>query len=131
MPLLVSRLSELLTAVRSDLAAGRLGVRYLLDDQARQENCYLSDLYLDFRTPAARNAAQNSTDEPGAETAYEGNVVCITLQKSAAETLAVLEKYGVVGGASQLVTHAELSRMEAAGAASDGGGEYTVSLPAN
>ena len=43
----------------------------------------------------------------------------------------VLEKYGVVGGASQLVTHAELSRMEAAGAASDGGGEYTVSLPAN
>ena len=124
-------LEELLTAVRSDLAAGRLGVRYLLDDQARQENCYLSDLYLDFRTPAARNAAQNSTDEPGAETAYEGNVVCITLQKSAAETLAVLEKYGVVGGASQLVTHAELSRMEAAGAASDGGGEYTVSLPAN
>ena len=47
-------LEELLTAVRSDLAAGRLGVRYLLDDQARQENCYLSDLMSCLGVPARR-----------------------------------------------------------------------------
>lgn len=57
-------LEELLTAVRSDLAAGRLGVRYLLDDQARQENCYLSDLYLDFRTPPPGTRRKTARTNP-------------------------------------------------------------------
>lgn len=90
-------LEELLTAVRSDLAAGRLGVRYLLDDQARQENCYLSDLYLDFRTPAAGTRRKTARTNPARRRRTKATS-SLTLQKSAAETLAVWRNTASMAG---------------------------------
>ena len=92
-------LAELEQAVRADLAAGDLGRRYLLEDRERLENCCYCDLELTYRVA-------ESTKEPAtvrvSETAPAGSaqqastyIITITLQKSASNTLAVLEKYGI------------------------------------
>lgn len=99
-------LPELLEAVHSDLSAGRLGRRYLLNDMERQENCYLSNLTLTFM-------GQEATDQGwGSIVDYGGSIVRIGLEASATDTLAVLEKYGIINEKIQLVTHAEADRSE-------------------
>ena len=77
-------LEELWSAVQVDLADGSLGRRYLLENQARLENCYVNDLILTFRR-AGQAARADGSDT------YS---VTVTLQTTGARTLAALEQYG-------------------------------------
>lgn len=77
-------LEELWNAVQADLADGSLGRRYLLENQARLENCYVNDLILTFRR-AGQAARADGSDT------YS---VTVTLQTTGARTLAALEQYG-------------------------------------
>ena len=77
-------LEELWNAVQADLADGSLGRRYLLENQARLENCYVNDLVLTFRR-AGQAARADGSDT------YS---VTVTLQTTGARTLAALEQYG-------------------------------------
>lgn len=92
-------LPELEAAVRGDIAAGRLGVRYLMDDWERMNNCYLSDLCLNFRVTL--------TDKETSRSDISSTDVRIALEASAAETLKVLEKYGVITDTVYPITHME------------------------
>jgi len=74
-------LEELLDAVQSDLAEGRLGRHYLLDSEERYTNCYFNDITLHFA--AAR-----------ADRRYDYTVT-ITVQSTAGATLKVLEQAGL------------------------------------
>ncbi len=88
---------SLLAAVKADMAAGRLGVRYLMDTVERLENCYYNDMEFTFRM-----------DYPPKD--WEGNTtvtVRVTLQQSATETMAELERLGVLDEI-RLVTRAEM-----------------------
>ena len=105
-------LEELYAAVRSDIAAGRLGVRYLIENRERMENCYYNDLTLGFYDPRNGDpyAAAEEKYGPRATLSVEdltNRQVTITLQASATETLAVLEKLGVVDEGHTLTTWAE------------------------
>ena len=77
-------LEELWSAVQADLADGSLGRRYLLENQARLENCYVNDLILTFRRSGQAARADGS----------DTYSVTVTLQTTGARTLAVLEQYG-------------------------------------
>ena len=77
-------LEELWSAVQADLADGSLGRRYLLENQARLENCCVNDLILTFRR-AGQPARTDGSDT------YS---VTVTLQTTGARTLAALEQYG-------------------------------------
>lgn len=98
-------LPELEAAVRGDIAAGRLGVRYLMDDWERMNNCYLSDLCLNFRVTL--------TDKETSRSDISSTDVRIALEASAAETLKVLEKYGVVTDTVYPITHMEDRQRQA------------------
>ena len=92
-------LTELEEAVLADLAAGDLGRRYLLDDRERLENCCYCDLQLTYRIGDSGQESP-STKVPSAApagTAHQSNTytITITLQKSASNTMVVLEKYGI------------------------------------
>ena len=77
-------LEALWSAVQADLADGSLGRRYLLENQARLENCCVNDLILTFRR-AGQPARTDGSDT------YS---VTVTLQTTGARTLAALEQYG-------------------------------------
>lgn len=99
---------DLLAALQSDLKAGRIGRRYLLDDAQRQTNCYYNDLELTFYVPEGQAAgaetalAADSTQRANRERTRS---VTITVQKTATDTLAVLERLGLAG---TLVLRADL-----------------------
>ncbi|WP_294551477.1 hypothetical protein [uncultured Pseudoflavonifractor sp.] len=94
--------NALLSAVRSDLAAGRLGRRYLFDDQARSDTCYLADLNLTFFRTVTE------TDSYGQAREHDwSTTVTIGLQSTATDTIACLEKLGLIDENHQLVTHTE------------------------
>ena len=97
-------LPELMEAIRSDIAAGRLGRRYLMDSQDRMDNCYLSDLRLSFRFYL--------TEAEGDEPRSSSTSVEVGLEASAADTLSVLEKYGVITDSVYPITHAEKERLD-------------------
>ena len=88
---------RLLAAVQEDLSTGRLGIRYLLEDEERHTNCYYNDLSFTFYTDRTGNG------DP------EGHYysVTITLQTTASSTLQVLEELGCT---DELRTWAELSQ---------------------
>ena len=94
--------NALLAAVRSDLAAGRLGRRYLFDDQARSDNCYLADLELTFFKTVPYTDSYGQVREHNWST-----TVTIGLQSTAADTIACLEKLGLIDENHQLTTHTE------------------------
>ena len=105
-------LERLYAAIRSDLAAGRLGVRYLIEDQARMENCYYNDLTLGFYDPKNGDAYAMAEEKYGTRAALSekdltNESVTITLQASATDTLAVLEELGVIDEERTLTTWAE------------------------
>ena len=108
-------LAELEEAVRADLAAGNLGRRYLLDDRERLENCCYCDLQLTYR---AAETAKEDQSAKGPDTAPAGTAmqsstytITITLQKSATNTMAVLEKYGIDPD-TQLLSQAQRQLLE-------------------
>ena len=105
---------DLLAAVQSDLAAGRLGQRYLIDDAQRLNNCYYNDLTFVFYIPGGTAQSTNETVYAdgfvGTESILEprsNRSVSITVQATATDTLAVLEKMGCK---DKLVTQAEVQR---------------------
>ena len=97
-------LEPLLQAIFTDIREGNLGRRYLLEDRERLENCCYSDLNLTFYAPHGL----------GGETEAVNYTVTITLQKSAANTMAVLEEYGV-DTERQLPSHAQVYLQTATG----------------
>ncbi len=99
---------ELLSAVREDLLSGDLGRRYLLEDEARLENCYRSDLVLTFTAPVS--AQYNG--RPGSAEADVTFTICIGLEASASRTLAVLYDAAPELTADRLQTHADLARFD-------------------
>lgn len=72
-------------AVQKDMEAGNLGRRYLLDNKERYENCYQTDLCLQF--------LYTFTDRDG-ERDSSTWTMDIALQKSGAETMSVLDGMG-------------------------------------
>ncbi|SBW12614.1 conserved membrane hypothetical protein [uncultured Eubacteriales bacterium] len=98
---------KLLAAVQADMAAGRIGRRYLLEDAERYENCYYNDL--DFSFFATDISGDWST------------TITVTLQTTSTETLKVLRELGYSD--DQLVTWAEQLRR-------DGGEKYAATARA-
>lgn len=93
----------LLAAVRSDLAAGRLGQRYLFDDKERNDTCYLADLKLSFFKTI------KETDRYGEVWEHDwSTTVTIGLQITATDTIACLEELGLIDENHQLTTHTEV-----------------------
>lgn len=92
-PTLSAQEAQLLwSAIQEDLAAGRIGRRYLLSGgQERKENCYLSDIGLTMFVYRDR--------ADGTRTSVSADMV-FTVQKTATATLAALEELGY---ASRLV----------------------------
>lgn len=104
---------ELYAAVKEDLAAGRLGVRYVLSNEERMNNCYWNDLDIYFLV--TDDALDEMADvrpatTPGDEVTTEYNsAVTITLQETATSTLAVLEELGY---GDLLLTQAQLQGLQ-------------------
>lgn len=95
--------NALLAAVRSDLAAGRLGQRYLFDDKERNDTCYLADLKLSFFKTI------KETDQYGEVWEHDwSTTVTIGLQITATDTIACLEELGLIDENHQLTTHTEV-----------------------
>lgn len=93
-------LEPLMEAVRTDIAEGNLGRRYLLEDRERMDNCCYADLELTFRVPGTSNTAgpaqQEYTLQSGNATVGSQDAtytVTITIEKSAVHTLEVLKDY--------------------------------------
>ena len=111
----VEALPELEAAVKADLAAGNLGRRYLLEDRERLENCCYCDLQLTYRQTETAQENQSveipGTAPAGTATQVNTHTITITLQKSAVNTMAVLEKYGIDPD-TMLPSHAEYQMME-------------------
>lgn len=80
-----AQLKELWQAVRADFDAGTIGVRYLFDDQQRQENTYVTDLVFVFEVPS-RNSVSDATESYSTD-------LRITLTPNAEHTLAWLTQY--------------------------------------
>ncbi len=86
--------TALLEAVQADIAAGRLGRRYLLDNQERYENCYYNDLHFMFQMTGEDNVQGYYAEQANISYDYSTEVV-VTLQTGATQTMAVLSRYGV------------------------------------
>ena len=80
-----AQLKELWQAVRADFDAGTIGVRYLFDDQQRQENTYVTDLVFVFEVPS-RNSVSDAMESYSTD-------LRITLTPNAKNTLAWLTQY--------------------------------------
>lgn len=94
--------NALFAAVRSDLAAGRLGQRYLFDDKERNDTCCLADLKLSFFKTI------KDPDQYGQLWEHDwSTTVTIGLQITATDTIACLEELGLIDENHQLTTHTE------------------------
>lgn len=93
----------LLAAVRSDMAAGRLGQRYLFDDKERNDTCCLADLKLSFFKTI------KETNQYGEVWEHDwSTTVTIGLQSTATDTIACLEELGLIDENHQLITHTKV-----------------------
>lgn len=79
------QVKTLWAAVQKDMAAGDLGRRYLLDNKERYDNCYQTDLCLQFLYTFTNRDGERDSGTWTME---------IALQKSATETLAALDDMG-------------------------------------
>lgn len=80
-PIPVGWREELIQAIKDDIERGDLGRRYLLEDMERLENCYYTDLQITYEW---------SDLEKGSD------MVRITLQTTASETLDTLREAGIL-----------------------------------
>lgn len=88
----VTAREAVVAALKSDIAGGRLGRRYLLDDADRLMNCYYTDLYITYRDVADGSSRENS----------------VTLQTTSTDTLKLLRELGVLDDTHILKTQAEV-----------------------
>lgn len=110
-------LGPLLAAVKADMAAGNLGRRYLLDDEARYQNCYYNDLTLGFLMDdgSAKKGvptADVSQDKDKSPSFSLVNEITVTLQPSAVNTLAELKRLGLIDDEHRLLTNPERLEWE-------------------
>lgn len=106
----------LMNAVRSDLAAGRLGRRYLLENVQRMNNCYYTDIDIEY-VPV---------EVEGKETRQSRT---ITLQATATETIAVLREAGVISDTRVLETLAQYSARVDGATEKGGYSDSPVEMP--
>ena len=99
-PVPAEYLDALIEALKADLAAGDLGRRYLLEDADRLQNCYYSDLVIEYRSGGAE--------------VFVSQDLRITLQTTSRRSLAVLEEAGVLTGTRVLETQAQSMARDAA-----------------
>ena len=99
-PVPAEYLDALIEALKADLAAGDLGRRYLLEDADRLQNCYYSDLVIEYRSGGAE--------------VFVSRDLRITLQTTSRRSLAVLEEAGVLTGTRVLETQAQSMARDAA-----------------
>lgn len=92
-------LEPLMEAIKTDIAEGNLGRRYLLEDRERMDNCCYADLELTYRVPlgstsnTANTVAVQEYGPTGSAVQEDTYTITITLQKSALHTLEVLKDY--------------------------------------
>lgn len=112
----------LLAAVKADLAAGRIGRRFLFEDAERQSTCYTANLRLVFYRPStAVNEDGKSYDRD-----WDSRVE-ISLQTTATETLKCLADLGLIDEEHILVTHdQDLSEYELRAQQGDRSEEWTL-----
>lgn len=91
-------LQQLWQAVRADFDEGTIGVRYLFDDEERQNNTLVTDLVFVFEVPAPtpRNPDRTTTNE-----------LTITLTPNASRTMAWLEEHDLPRDGYSLRYHYE------------------------
>ncbi|NCB62049.1 MAG: ABC transporter permease [Clostridia bacterium] len=94
--------AALLKAVKSDLTAGRLGRRFLLDDADRMNLCYYDDLGFYFLD---KNADATTRQEDEKESSWR---ISVTLLATATDTLDELRRQGVLGDTHILLTQNEM-----------------------
>ena len=80
-PIPVGWREEVLQALQDDIAHGDLGRRYLMDDLERLENCYYTDLRINYEWSEAEKGSTSTS---------------ITLQTTAVETLDTLREAGIL-----------------------------------
>lgn len=90
----------LLAAVKADLAAGRIGKRFLFEDAERRSTCYTANLRLIFY----RSSTVLDEDGKPYDRSWDDRVE-ISLQTTATETLKCLTELGLIDDAHILVTH--------------------------
>ena len=114
----------LLAAVEADLAAGRIGKRFLFEDAERRGTCYTANLRLVFYRPST------ALDENGKPYDRDWNRwVDISLQTTATETLKCLTDLGLIDETHILVTHdQDLSGYEAAAAEAAESEEWVIQV---
>lgn len=98
--------AALLEAVRADIAAGRIGRRFLFADMERYETCYTTDIRFHFY----KSLQQNDGKQAGTETAEASwsATIRISLQTTATDTLSCLKRLGILDEDHVLLTHAEI-----------------------
>lgn len=92
----------LLAAVKADMAAGRIGTRYIFDSVERYTNCYYNDIIFTFYR------SSESDDNKNTRRDWE---ISVTLQTTATETLKVLRSLGYTDG-DELITWADYYQQE-------------------
>jgi len=114
-------LERLLDAVLADMDAGRLGRHWLINTPEMYDVCYYNDLTFTFYFPYVQDDGTNDSFSID---------VTITLQTTAAETIAALEELGLTDGGHVLLTYNEYRALQRAG---EGGGAEdpadTVRMP--
>lgn len=109
-------------AVREDMAAGRLGHDYLLQNEEAAQINYVNSIYFSFRgaynteEPSAGQWYQKENRERKDLVEYE---VSLNLQKTATATLAVLEKLGLRQGVELMSEH-DAAQIDDTGKFADG-----------
>lgn len=95
-------------AVKSDLAAGRLGQRFLMNDEARMNTCYANDISFYFLNKDSMDAAA----EKDITVKEASSVTTVTVLTTATDTIAALEKLGVLDETHVLKTQEEMRQIE-------------------
>ena len=104
-------------AVLADLAEGNIGRRYLLNDEERQNNCFLNDLEITFyrgksEEPVSAMISDKAVLMPEdisvtTEAGIRTERITVTLQTTAKHTLAALAEQGVLEKEVDLLTQAQ------------------------
>ena len=105
---------EIWQAVQADFAAGNLGVRYLFDNDVRNQETYRTDLVLRFIVPEKGGVDEEyvvyeeykkSVADTNASDYYWNHSMTVTLTPAAERTMAALERYYDLGGAYDIALH--------------------------
>ncbi len=106
-------------AVHADFAEGNLGVRYLFENEDRQQNTCWNDLSIEWRMPEVAKSTLALSLKDEAPTEYTYNSMIITMTPNAVHTIAALTAAGVLNDDYGLDTNASIAASTPTGALSD------------